>query len=198
MSKTICLLNWTSVSGFRTVAAQHASAAICSACADHYSLLNCPSDGGPQIFEVVTLSGSGPIEQYAGNSYHMNLGSGVGTNYDTRLMTDGILWTNSKVSSAQSLMDSAIQLRFPESLRGREQTNVPAPVNNQEKRRTMVNVPCVWTSTSIPPTVAGLANGFVTPIDLSTYESRLLAIRRRVQRPTRRWMDQRSRVLQRV
>jgi hypothetical protein len=42
----------------------------------------------------------------------------------------------------------------------------------------MVNVACVWTSTTIPPAVAGLANGFVAPVDPATYESQLLAMRR--------------------
>lgn len=141
-------------------------------------MLSCPSDAGPQIFEVVTLSGSGPIEQYAGNNYHMNLGSGVGTNYDTRLMTDGILWTNSKVRFGSITDGLSNTAAFSESLRGREQTNVPEPINSKEKRRTMVNVACVWTSTTIPPAVAGLANGFVAPVDPATYESQLLAMRR--------------------
>jgi prepilin-type N-terminal cleavage/methylation domain-containing protein len=141
-------------------------------------MLSCPSDAGPQIFEVVTLSGSGPIEQYAGNNYHMNLGSGVGTNYDTRLMTDGILWTNSKVRFGSITDGLSNTAAFSESLRGREQTNVPEPINSKEKRRTMVNVACVWTSTTIPPAVAGLANGFQAPVDPATYESQLLAMRR--------------------
>ena len=43
------------------------------------SFYRCPSDSGPDVFEVVTLSGSGPVNYYAGNNYHMNLGTGVGT-----------------------------------------------------------------------------------------------------------------------
>ena len=141
-------------------------------------MLSCPSDNGPQIFEVVTLSGRGPVEQYAGNNYHMNLGSGVGTNYDTRMMTDGILWTNSRVRFGDVTDGLSNTAAFSESLRGRELTNVPEPLNNQEKRRTMVNVACVWTSTTIPPSVPGLANGFLAPVDLATYESQLLGMRR--------------------
>jgi hypothetical protein len=44
--------------------------------------------------------------------------------------------------------------------------------------RTMVNVACVWTSTTIPPAAAGLANGFQAPEDPSTYETQVIAMSR--------------------
>lgn len=141
-------------------------------------ILSCPSDNGPAIFEVVTLSGSGPINQYAGNNYHMNLGSGVGTNYDSRLTTDGILWTNAKVrlgSISDGLSNTAA---FSESLRGLAATNVTAPTSRNDKIRTMVNVACVWRSTTTPPTVAGLANGFLAPEDPAGYEAQVVGMSR--------------------
>jgi len=138
----------------------------------------CPSDNGPDVFEVVTLSGSGPINIYAGNNYHMNLGTGVGTNYDSRLITDGILWTNAKVKFA-SITDGLSQTAaFAESLRGLPTTNVSAPTNRNDRIRTMVNVACVWKSSTTPPTAAGLANGFVAPADPTTYEAQVIAMAR--------------------
>ncbi|XZE20927.1 DUF1559 domain-containing protein [Pirellulaceae bacterium SH449] len=141
-------------------------------------MLLCPSDGGPQIFEVVTMSGSGPINQFAGLNYHMNMGTSVGTNYDSRRPTDGILWTNAKVKFGSITDGLSNTAAFSESLRGLEQNNVPEPVSRAERRRTMINVACVWTSSTIPPAVPGLANGFQAPEDPSLYEAMALAIRR--------------------
>jgi prepilin-type N-terminal cleavage/methylation domain-containing protein len=142
------------------------------------SYLRCPSDNGPDLFEVVTLSGSGPINRYAGNNYHMNLGSGVGTNYDSRLITDGILWTNAKVKFAAITDGLSQTAAFAESLRGLPNTNVSAPIHRNDRMRTMVNVACVWRSTTTPPTTAGLANGFLAPDDPNLYESQVVAMAR--------------------
>ena len=138
----------------------------------------CPSDNGPDIFDVTTLSGRGPIDKYAGNNYHMNLGTGVGTNYDSRRMTDGIVWTNSRVRFA-SVTDGLSQTAaFAESLRGQATQNVPMPTTRADRMRTMVNVACVWASTAAPPSVSGLANGFQAPVDPATYEAAVIAISR--------------------
>lgn len=67
------------------------------AAATDIAILHCPSESEPMRFDVVTLSGSGPTQTYSGTNYHMNLGTGVGTMYDTRVATDGILWINSSV-----------------------------------------------------------------------------------------------------
>ena len=75
----------------------------------------CPSDNGPDLFDVLTLSGSGPVEQYAGNNYHINTGTGVGTLYDTRLPSDGLVWTNSKVRFS-SITDGLSIFRVSERL----------------------------------------------------------------------------------
>jgi prepilin-type N-terminal cleavage/methylation domain-containing protein len=138
----------------------------------------CPSDDGQDVFEVVTLSGRGPINYYAGNNYHMNLGTGVGTNYDSRLITDGILWTNARVRFAAITDGLSNTTAFSESLRGLPQTTISAPTTLRQRYRTMVNVACVWTSTTTPPTVAGLANGFLAPEDPSAYESQVVAMSR--------------------
>lgn len=142
------------------------------------SYLRCPSDNGPDTFEVVTLSGRGPIDVYAGNNYHMNLGTGVGTNYDSRVMTDGILWTNARVKFAAITDGLSHTAAFAESLRGLKDTSVSAPSNRNDRFRTMVNVACVWRSSTTPPTAAGLANGFVAPDDPNLYEAMLLPMGR--------------------
>ncbi len=63
-------------------------------------------------------SGSGPVEQYAGNNYHINGGTSVGTLYDSRLPTDGISWTNSAVRFANITDGLSNTAAFSESLRG--------------------------------------------------------------------------------
>lgn len=141
-------------------------------------MLSCPSDDGQQLFNVVTLNGSGPVNTYAGNNYHMNLGSGVGTNYDSRLPTDGILWTNAKVTFGSISDGLSNTAAFAESLRGLPNTDVPKPTTRREKLRTMANVACTWKSSATPPAVAGLANGFVAPEDPTSYESQLIAMAR--------------------
>jgi prepilin-type N-terminal cleavage/methylation domain-containing protein len=141
-------------------------------------IFKCPSDSGTDLYSVVTLSGRGPIEQYAGNNYHINTGTAVGTLYDTRLPTDGLVWTNSVVkfgSISDGLSNTAA---FSESLRGLENTTVNAPVSRNDRLRTMVNVACVWRSSTIPPTVAGLANGFQAPVDPNQFEAAVVAISR--------------------
>jgi prepilin-type N-terminal cleavage/methylation domain-containing protein len=142
------------------------------------SLFRCPSDNGPDIFEVKTLSGSGPIDLYAGNNYHINTGTAVGTLYDTRLQSDGLAWTNSKVRYASITDGLSNTAAFSESLRGLATTSVTAPTNRDQRMRTMVNVACVWRSPTTPPTVPGLANGFMAPEDPSLFESQVVAMGR--------------------
>ncbi len=61
------------------------------AAATDISMLHCPSESLPMRFDVVTLTGSGPMQTYSGTNYQMNIGTGVGTYYDTRLPTDDTL-----------------------------------------------------------------------------------------------------------
>lgn len=138
----------------------------------------CPSDNGPDVFEVKTLSGSGPIDLYAGNNYHINTGTAVGTLYDTRLRSDGLAYTNSRMRLASITDGLSNTAAFSESLRGLATTTVGAPVTKDQRMRTMVNVACVWASTTTPPTVAGLANGFQAPEDPNQFEALVVAISR--------------------
>ena len=142
------------------------------------SIFRCPSDDGPDVFDVVTLSGRGPVEQYAGNNYHINTGTGVGTLYDTRMPSDGLVWTNSKVRFSSITDGLSNTAAFSESLRGLAMNNVSAPTTLNDRLRTMVNVACSWRSTTVPPTVAGLANGFMAPADPNQFEAAVVAISR--------------------
>jgi len=142
------------------------------------SSFRCPSDNGPDLFDVITLGGRGPTEQYAGNNYHINTGTAVGTLYDSRLPTDGIAWTNSRLRFADVTDGLSNTAAFSESLRGLATNNVPAPTTQADRMRTMVNVACVWSSSTVPPAQAGLANGFQAPVDPSLFETAVVAISR--------------------
>ena len=138
----------------------------------------CPSEDGPDVFDIVTLSGSGPTEKYAGGNYHINTGTAVGTLYDTRLPTDGIAWTNSKLRFADITDGLSNTAAFSESLKGLATQTATAPTTSRLKRRTYINVACVWKSSAVPPTSAGLANGYQTPVDPALFEAATVAISR--------------------
>jgi type II secretory pathway pseudopilin PulG len=133
------------------------------------SLFRCPSDPGPDVVDIVAggTGGSiaGTVNQYATCNYHINCGTAVGTKYDTRLPTDGLFWANSSVKFADvkdGLSSTAI---FSESLIGPASLPTPAPTTADQRRRSYMSVSCVWYSSTVPPTVAGLANGYQTPVD---------------------------------
>lgn len=135
-----------------------------TAAATDISILQCPSESEPMQFSVVTLNGSGPTQTYSGTNYHMNLGTGVGTMYDTRVQTDGILWINSNVgfnSITDGLSNTAA---FAESLIGLQEQNPNEPTTDAMRRRTMYNLRCAFTDRSMPPTTPGFT-GYVIPAD---------------------------------
>lgn len=138
----------------------------------------CPSDDGPDLYDVKTLSGSGPVEQYSGNNYHINTGTAVGTLYDSRLPTDGIVWTNSRTRFAEVTDGLSNTAAFSESLRGLPSQAVATPTTIRERRRSYINVACAWRSSTVPPAAAGLANGYTTPYDPAQFEAPTVAISR--------------------
>jgi prepilin-type N-terminal cleavage/methylation domain-containing protein len=141
-------------------------------------IMHCPSDPTIDVFLVTTLSGAGPIDRYAGVNYHINIGTGVGTLYDSRLETDGLAWTNSSIGFNAILDGLSNTVAFSESVLGLPTNVVQAPRNRSERRRTMINVACVWGSTTIPPVTPGLANGYRTPEDPAQFEAMTVAISR--------------------
>lgn len=140
--------------------------------------LRCPSDDGPDLYDIKTLSGSGPVEQYAGNNYHINGGTAVGTLYDSRLPTDGVSWTNSSVRFGDITDGLSNTASFSESLRGLAIQTATAPTNSRERRRTYINVACTWKSSTVPPALPGLANNYQTPADPKLFEAMTVAISR--------------------
>jgi len=141
-------------------------------------LFRCPSDPTIDIFQVTTLSGRGPINLYAGLNYHMNVGTGVGTLYDSRWETDGLAWVNSDIGLNAILDGTSNTVAFSESVLGLPNTVVIAPRNRTERRKSMINVACVWRSTTIPPLSPGLANGYLAPEDPALFEAMTIAISR--------------------
>ncbi|MBC7820896.1 MAG: DUF1559 domain-containing protein [Planctomycetaceae bacterium] len=136
-------------------------------------LLRCPSDPGPDFVDVVAggTGGSiaGTINQYATCNYHINCGTAVGKLYDTRLPTDGLSWANSSVNFASikdGLSNTSI---FSESVIGPGSQSVTAPTTADERRHRYMVVPCTWTSSTVPPTTAGLASGYSTPVNPSGF-----------------------------
>ena len=136
-------------------------------------LFRCPSDSGPASVDVVAggTGGSvaGTVNQYATCNYHINCGTAVGTLYDTRLPTDGLFWANSSVNFAgikDGLSNTSI---FSESLVGPALATTTAPTTADERRQRYMSVGCTWFSSTVPPTVAGLANGYQTPVNPSGF-----------------------------
>ena len=145
------------------------------------AVFRCPSDPGPDFISVKSgTSGgaTGAVFQYATTNYHVNSGTGVGKLYDTRLPSDGIVWTNAKVRFADITDGMSNTAAFSESLVGLPSQVVSAPTNNRDRRRSYINVACVWASSTVPPTSAGLANGYSAPSDPSLFEAMTVAISR--------------------
>lgn len=145
------------------------------------SVFRCPSDPGPDVINVTsgtTGGATGATFQYATTNYHVNSGTGVGTLYDARLPTDGIAWTNAKVRFSDISDGLTNTAAFSESLIGLPAQIVSAPSNNKERRRSYVNVACIWNSSTVPPVTAGLANGFSAPWDPSLLQAMTVAISR--------------------
>ena len=145
------------------------------------SVFRCPSDPGPDLISVksgTTGGATGSTFQYATTNYHVNAGTAVGKLYDTRLPSDGIAWTNAKVRFSDITDGMSNTAAFSESLIGLASQVVSAPTTNQERRRTYINVACVWASSTVPPATAGLANGYMAPADPSLFEAMTVAISR--------------------
>ncbi len=141
----------------------------------------CPSDPGPATFEVksgTTGGATGAIFTYAGTNYHINQGTALGTNYDGRAPTDGLVWTNSKVRFAHITDGMSNTAAFSESIFGFPVQTVSAPTNDMERRRSYINVSCVWTSSTVPPATPGLANGYRPPNNPADFEAATVAISR--------------------
>jgi prepilin-type N-terminal cleavage/methylation domain-containing protein/prepilin-type processing-associated H-X9-DG protein len=131
------------------------------------SLFRCPSDGSPDTFTVRsgTIGGAtGTDFIYAGTNYHVNHGTGIGTQYDTRVPTDGIAWINSRVRITDITDGTSNTAAFGESLLGLQAQNPPPPSNDFERKRIMFNISCQFIDRNMPPLHPGLV-GYVVPPD---------------------------------
>ncbi len=134
------------------------------AAATEVAVLACPSESVLRQFTVITLSGSGPTQTNSGTNYQMNFGTGVGTLYDTRQPTDGILWVNANVSFGSITDGLSNTFAFAESLIGQQSQSPPEPTSDAERKRTMYNVTCSFISRSMPPAAPGFV-GYALPTD---------------------------------
>lgn len=141
----------------------------------------CPSDPGPATFQVrsgTSGGATGSVFTYAGTNYHINQGTALGTNYDGRLPTDGLLWNNGRVRFADITDGLSNTAAFSESIFGFQEQFRSAPTNDLERRRTYIDVACFWASSTVPPAVPGLANGYRPPDDPAQFEAATVAISR--------------------
>ena len=145
------------------------------------SIFLCPSDPGPATFSVVSgtqQGATGATFTYAGTNYHINQGTALGTLYDGRSATDGLVWTNSKVRFAHITDGLSNTAAFSESIFGFPAQTLSAPTTDMERRRSYINVACVWASSTVPPATPGLANGFQPPNNPAQFEAAAVAISR--------------------
>lgn len=136
------------------------------------SLFRCPSDAGPEMYEVTAGVRSpfpGRIERFAGNNYHMNNGTGIGTFYDTRVPTDGLLWIDAKVKFRDIVDGQSNTVAFAESLRGDLRQDPPAPTNDREQQTRMMDLTCAFLDRGLPPNPPGV--GTFAPTDPETLEA---------------------------
>jgi prepilin-type N-terminal cleavage/methylation domain-containing protein/prepilin-type processing-associated H-X9-DG protein len=135
-------------------------------------LFRCPSDGAPDTFTVrtgTTGGATGRDDVYAGNNYHVNTGTAVGTLYDTRMPTDGLFWNNSKVRLLDATDGTSNTVAFSESLLGVQTQSPAAPTTDAERKRVMYNITCLWIDRAVPPRTPGLTSGYVLPADPAGY-----------------------------
>lgn len=141
----------------------------------------CPSDPGPHTYQITsgtTGGATGRTYEYAGTNYHFNAGTAVGKLYDTRLPSDGLVWTNSRVKFRDITDGLSNTSAFAESVMGLQTQTVPAPTTLKDRRRSYINVACTWTSSTVPPATPGLANGYTVPANPATFEAMTVAISR--------------------
>lgn len=137
-------------------------------------LFRCPSDPGPDVFEVKTGTqggATGRTDYYAGTNYHMNVGTAVGTLYDSRYRTDGILWNNAGIGFRDITDGLSNTAAFSESVLGLPAQTVGAPTSLNDRRRSYMNLRCTWISATVPPQVPGLTEGYVVPEDPAQFET---------------------------
>jgi prepilin-type N-terminal cleavage/methylation domain-containing protein/prepilin-type processing-associated H-X9-DG protein len=90
-------------------------------------LLLCPTDSQTPLF---TKSSVGIGQAFAGTSYMVCTGSGVGTTYDTRAETDGMAWWGSKVRQREVKDGLSKTVFITETLLGMDDNTTGATPRN--------------------------------------------------------------------
>ncbi len=128
----------------------------------------CPSDISPSSY-VVTSS---PAGTFGGNNYMVSLGSGTGTNYDDRYLTDGIAWQNSNARMRDITDGTSNTVFMTEAIRGDGQDmTLPAGTLDQAPYRKTLNMTSGVTSNPSGPGYMGGIGwpaGIIRNPDLST------------------------------
>jgi prepilin-type N-terminal cleavage/methylation domain-containing protein len=141
-----------------------------TAAATAIAALACPSEDYDRTFSITSLSGQGPTQSYSGTNYAMNTGTGVGTLYDTRVPTDGILWINAKVGFEAITDGLSNTAAFTEHLLGVLDQSPQEPTVDAMRRRVMMNVRCDFISRDMPPRNPGMVD-YVLPKDPNELET---------------------------
>ncbi len=133
-------------------------------------MLTCPSEDSDRTFYVTSLGGAGPTQAYSATNYAMNNGSGIGTQYDTRVATNGINWINAHVGFEAVTDGLSNTAAFSEHLLGVHEQSPSEPTIDAMRRRTMFDVTCAFISRTMPPSTPGMA-GYVLPEDPNQMEA---------------------------
>lgn len=77
----------------------------------------CPSDPSPKVYSV-PLGNPSQVYRFGANNYMVSTGSGRGTNYDDRSMTDGVIYLNSQTGMRSFIDGTSNTVLLSESTRG--------------------------------------------------------------------------------
>lgn len=136
------------------------------------SIFFCPSDGAESLHAI--RNGAGGQDLYRATNYHFNCGTGTGTNYDTRLPSDGLVWIDAQIGWGSVTDGLSNTAAFAESLIGNDRSLAPTTV--AERKRQYMNLRCAFLSRSWPPAIGGIGSGTpFSPFNEATFEQECMS-----------------------
>lgn len=109
----------------------------------------CPADGQPPLYTTITGG-----RTHAGTNYVVNIGSGVGYNYDPRFPQDGLFWYGSKVKMTDVTDGTSNTLLLSQCLRGTNETTLNgraySTLSAEQRRRMYASLPGRGVNSSPP------------------------------------------------